>query len=223
MRSYVDAFCDYDSDSDDEDDREYRFIKLFAPEERKQAADKKGLFPRKDFKSVRVEGRKGVGLEFPEYTIWEKLPWTEERQKYLDQWLKDFEALKLGLQDRGLYKALPCRSTSKYGHRNDRCHRYHSDQDMDHEAVAALEAAAEAEAAEAAAKAAEKAEEEARQRQAEEAAVEQARLAYKAVHDKEMARQHIVNKFVDEADAACRKRTKPKNRRPGPNDPVQWF
>ena len=147
----------WDSDSDEEDrlkmeerKREYRFIKFFEASERNAKGVKMGFFPRMDFK-LKAQGHFPDPdpfqsteeadvlrpVRFPDYTIWERLPHTEERQKYLNKWLTDYEKLVQESKEAGNYKAMPClaHQVRKFGHRQDMCLSYHSEKDQDVEAT----------------------------------------------------------------------------------------
>lgn len=146
----------WDSDSDEEDrlemeerKREYCFIKFFDASERKAKGVKMGFFPRMDFK-LKAKGhfpdpdpfqsteevdvlRK---VKFIDYTIWERLPHTLERQQYLDKWMEKYEKLVNESKEAGNYKAMPClvHQVRTYGHHPDKCIYYHSEKDRDGEA-----------------------------------------------------------------------------------------
>lgn len=212
-------------DSDDEEDDEYaresRFIKWFAPQERKQKTGRRDLFPRKDFVRYKSALRTYDRLLFPEYTIWENLQWTPERQTYLDQWLADYEELVQELKKQGHYKAILC-SCTRSDHLPDRCPRYHSEADKDEAAVAVLEQARAQAAQELAAI------EQARKAEAE-AAAEKVRQAeaerVKAWNAKQAQINAMTNHLLDavEAGAKLAKRNKrSRTKKPGPNDPVAW-
>jgi len=132
-----DAWDSDEAELDDEARREWRFIKYFEPFERKAKGVKMGVFPRKDFKVNEREYFYGYECpRFTDYTIWERIPWTEERQAYLDKWLKDYDSLIAQLKEKGLYKAIPCLVARKgFGHRKDKCPWYHSEEEKDHQAA----------------------------------------------------------------------------------------
>lgn len=116
--------------------REFRFIKHFLKEEKKTKGVPFAFFPRLDFQMKKMKtfpepefSSDKIDLErevsFTDYTIWERLPVTEERQKYLDQWNKDYAILVEKLKAEGEYKARRCMVTRPYGHHRDKCPYYH--------------------------------------------------------------------------------------------------
>lgn len=120
--------------------REFRFIKHFLKEEKKTKGVPFAFFPRLDFQMKKMKtfpepefSSEKIDLErevsFTDYTIWERLPVTEERQKYLDQWNKDYAILVKNLKAEGEYKARRCMVTRPYGHHRDKCPYYHTSSD----------------------------------------------------------------------------------------------
>lgn len=138
--TYVpDYFLSSDEDFEylEEYKREFRFIKHFLKEEKKTKGVPFAFFPRLDFQMKKMKtfpepefSSEKIDLErevsFTDYTIWERLPVTEERQKYLDQWNKDYAVFVENLKAEGAYKARRCMVTRPYGHRRDKCPYYHT-------------------------------------------------------------------------------------------------